>query len=306
MAPLKILLVGMGRMGSLHLSHILPRRDVAIAGVVDPDPARLVGLNPAIPRGSSLEETGAWGARAAIVAAPTDVHAPTVLSLLDQGLHILVEKPMAHDMASAEEMVRSAQERGLTLMVGHIERHNRMVGALRKALEGEPKPRLIASARLAPRPGRIVGDGIILDSLIHDLDIVLGLLEGGLVLEEVTGTQGPDGAPDAARLTLSAGECHAHLFSSWRTERRHRTLTVLAGDNLYLGDYIAQSLQRVPLTGGPVRSLVAPEPGGEDSLDRQLSAFLESMGRPGCDPEPLDGLAIAIEATARLTDPRGV
>ena len=300
MAPVRFLLVGLGRMGSLHLSHILPRADAQIAGVIDPDPARLSNLDPSIPRGSSLHDAEAWEADAAVVAAPTSAHAETALSLLKRGLHILVEKPMAHTVTAARQMVSQAQSSGLALMVGHIERHNPMIAALASALEDEPSPRLISSSRLAPRPGRIMGDGIILDSLIHDLDIVLSLLGEDLSLEDAAGTLGPDNAPDAARLTLSAGSCRCHLFASWRTERRHRTLTVLAGESLYLGDFIAQSLSRIPLKGGPAQSLIMPTPGGMDNLDRQLSAFLSLIESPSRRPEPLGGLATALSATARL------
>ncbi len=287
-------------MGSLHLSHILTRSDCELVGCFDPDPQRLEVLPQGIARTTDFSEALSWTFDTAVVAAPTQAHAPTVLPLLAKGVHTLVEKPIAGTVAQAREMVDAAKEGGLALMVGHIERHNPMIQTLARLLETLPPPRLVSATRLAPRPGRIVGDGIILDSLIHDVDI-LAQLFGKLTLREGVGTQGPDGSPDAARLSLRAGDTTAHLFSSWRTERRHRTLSVLTEDALLLGDYIAQTLLKYPLQGGHPESLVESPPHGEDNLDRQLSVFLERTKHPSPPQEPLDGLEIVLEATESLT-----
>lgn len=294
-------MIGVGRMGSRHLDHVVARADMTLAGAVDADAASLRGLGADTPVSTRLEDSFGWGAEAAVVAVPTPLHEDVVIACLAAGLHVLVEKPVAHDLAAAERMVAAADAAGLALMVGHIERHNLMVRALREALGGEP-PTFVSTVRMAPHPGRSIADGVVLDSCIHDLDVVAGLLGDDVALADVHGTLGVDGTVDGARLTLESGTgCVAHLFATWRTERRHRTLTVMAGETVFLGDYVAETLRRVP--GGEVSgpNLVASVPGAKDALDRQLDAFLDRARDGARPPESLAGLALALEATARLS-----
>lgn len=288
-------------MGSRHLEHILARDDISLAGVVDTDPARLRRLAGNCPTATDLATALGWEADAAVVAVPTGHHRETVHRALGAGLHTLVEKPIADTVEDAAAMVADAADRGLALMVGHVERHNLMVRTLLESLD-DRTPRFVSTVRVAPHPGRSIADGVILDSCIHDLDVVALLLGDDLTLADVQGSLGADGTPDSARLTLTAaGGAVAHLFASWRTGRRHRSLAVLCDDSVYLGDYVAESLQVVAEGREEGLGLVPADPGARDALDRQLDAFLALAQGDGRRPESLAGLALALEATRRLS-----
>ncbi|MBW3656136.1 MAG: Gfo/Idh/MocA family oxidoreductase [Gemmatimonadetes bacterium] len=167
--------------GSLGFHHARILRDVSgaeMAGVWDDDPARLahvareLGVRAFRSRDELLDSVDA-----AVIAVPTTAHAEVALAALDAGVHLLIEKPIAHTLEEANAIVSSAAARGLTVQTGHVERFN---GALRACEPYLEDPRFVESHRLAPFNPRGTDVAVVLDLMIHDIDLVLGLVGRGV------------------------------------------------------------------------------------------------------------------------------
>ncbi|MEO7986261.1 MAG: Gfo/Idh/MocA family oxidoreductase [Gemmatimonadales bacterium] len=180
-APLPVGVVGVGALGRHHARHLSQLDDVTLVGVCDTD------------RGRSLEVAAEFGTRsftdlddmlheveAVTVAVPTPVHAEVGLRALDRGVPVLMEKPLTDSLGSADALIAMAGTRGVQLQVGHIERYNRAVRAAEPYLDG---PRYIESQRLAPFQPRGTDVAVVLDLMIHDLDLVLHLTGGAEAVE---------------------------------------------------------------------------------------------------------------------------
>jgi predicted dehydrogenase len=167
--------------GSLGFHHARILRDVSgaeMAGVWDDDPARLahvaqeLGVRAFRSRDELLESVDA-----AVVAVPTTAHAEVALAALHAGVHLLIEKPIAHTLEEANAIVSTAAAKGLTVQTGHVERFN---GALRACEPYLEDPRFVESHRLAPFNPRGTDVAVVLDLMIHDIDLVLGLVGRGV------------------------------------------------------------------------------------------------------------------------------
>ena len=176
MARLPIGVIGVGALGRHHARHLARSADAALVGVHDLSPAR------------GREVADACGVRfypdldallaeveAVTVAVPTAAHAEIGLRALERGRAVLMEKPLAATLEEADGLVRAAERRGIPLQVGHVERFNRAVRAARPHL-GEA--RYIESDRLAPFQPRGTDVAVVLDLMIHDLDLILHLTGG--------------------------------------------------------------------------------------------------------------------------------
>ena len=174
--PPRIAVIGAGHMGAFHAEKLVQLEregKVRLACVCDADPAR------------AAEVAGKYGVRAlrepgqvrefadaACIAVPTTEHARVARELLEAGLDVLVEKPIATTREDARHLIELAQHRGRVLQVGHIERFSRAFAAIRPVLN---RPRFIEAHRIGPYPGRATDVSVILDVMIHDLDIVTSL-----------------------------------------------------------------------------------------------------------------------------------
>ncbi|HEX8318085.1 Gfo/Idh/MocA family oxidoreductase [Longimicrobium sp.] len=167
--------------GSLGFHHARILRDVwgaEMAGVWDDDPARLahvaqeLGVRAFRSRDELLDSVDA-----AVIAVPTTAHAEVALAALDAGVHLLIEKPIAHTLEEANAIVSTAVAKGLTVQTGHVERFN---GALRACEPYLEDPRFVESHRLAPFNPRGTDVAVVLDLMIHDIDLVLGLVGRGV------------------------------------------------------------------------------------------------------------------------------
>ena len=185
MKPLKMAVIGAGHLGRIHarLLHQLPQAD--LLGVVDPDPqarAAVQALCP-VPTFARAEHLLPQ-IEAAVVATPTGTHAQVAQQLLAHGIHLLVEKPLAPTAREAHTLVELARSRGLVLAAGHVERFN---PALKAAAPFWDQARWIQGVRVGPFSGRSTDTGVVLDLMIHDLDLVLAHLPGRLVQVQAWG-----------------------------------------------------------------------------------------------------------------------
>ncbi len=173
MNPVRVAVVGAGQFGRQHMRVIRQSPQAELAGVLDTDPARAAAAAAEFgcPALADLEAV-ARRADAAVVATPTVTHAAVGCALLEAGLDALVEKPIAATMEDAERLIETAARCGRILQVGHLERFNPAVTALEAALT---TPLFFEIHRLSPFSPRSLDVDVILDLMIHDLDIVLSL-----------------------------------------------------------------------------------------------------------------------------------
>jgi len=180
-ARLPVGVLGVGALGQHHARHLAGLSDVRLVGVYDVDRARatkIAGELSTVAFGDMDELLGQ--VEAVTVAVPTPAHAEVGIQALRRGVPVLMEKPLAATLAEADDLIAEARRRRVQLQVGHIERYNRALRAAEAYLDG---PRYIESLRLAPFQPRGTDVAVVLDLMIHDLDLVLHLT--GSVATEV-------------------------------------------------------------------------------------------------------------------------
>ncbi|HET7274298.1 MAG TPA: Gfo/Idh/MocA family oxidoreductase [Longimicrobiaceae bacterium] len=200
--------VGVVGVGSLGFHHARILRDVsgaAMVGVFDADPerARTVADELEVRAFGSLDEF-LDVVEAAVIAVPTTDHAAVALRALDRGVHLLIEKPIAATIAEADEIVRVADSAGVLVATGHVERFNEALRACEPYLDS---PQFIESHRLAPFGPRGTDVAVVLDLMIHDIDLVLSL--AGMPVQDVAAVGVPVLTPNVdianARLSFEGG-----------------------------------------------------------------------------------------------------
>ena len=248
--PLRCGVVGVGRMGRHHARVYGNLPDCELVGVVDADAQRAADIaqkHESRPMGSVTELIEA-GVDAVSVAAPTTRHREIAEELLAAGVACLIEKPLAGDVRDAEAIKNVAEISGATLMVGHIERFNPIMRAMQKATRnGEGiAPRFIEVSRVSPMTFRSVDIGVVMDMMIHDLDVVL-MLMGGHEPDDIQAagvavvTEHEDICN--ARLTFKrpGGSCVANITCS-RLALKTERVTRITGEDAYIKiDYGAKS-----------------------------------------------------------------
>ncbi len=176
--PLRIAVVGAGHLGRIHAKLLAQVDDATLVAIVDPvEPARRLAQSmfdvPVFATHHEILDQ----VDAAIVASPSDLHAEAVADLLSAGIHVFVEKPLTVRPADADRLVQLAQARRRTLQVGHVERFN---PAWTAAAEVTAQAKYVEAVRASRFPGRCLDVGVVLDLMIHDIDLVLSLTAGPL------------------------------------------------------------------------------------------------------------------------------
>jgi predicted dehydrogenase len=222
-SKIRIGVIGAGAMGVNHVRILSNMSGVSFQGLYDPDPdrsERACALHGC--RSYQRVEELLDQCRAVSIAAPTYLHHELGLICLERGIHVLMEKPLADNLANAEALVRTADEKRLVLMVGHIERHNPAIMALMDRL-ADLKERVVAisAQRLAPFDGtRCMDTDVLYDLLIHDMDLVLEIAGAPIKRVHAAGKAVFSATLDSAQVlmefensvtaTLWAGRCSPH------------------------------------------------------------------------------------------------
>ena len=183
--PVRVGVVGAGALGYHHIRLLKNIEGAEFVGFYDHNPARAPIVakeleTTAFPSLESLLER----VEAITVVVPTSAHVEVGLAVMERGIHALIEKPLADTLPGAEQLVQVARDRGLVLQVGHVERFNRAVRAAAPYLE---EPRFLQTERLAPFQPRGTDVAVILDLMIHDLDLVLELVRSDVGEVRATG-----------------------------------------------------------------------------------------------------------------------
>lgn len=302
MHKFRIGVVGTGSIGKNHARILSELPDVSFTAIYDADPATAAEIagRLGVCAVSSLDEFASL-VDAATIATPTPTHFPIAKQLLEQGKHCLVEKPITENTADAKELADLAHRSGLVLQVGHIERFNPVLSALEQRLT---RPQFIESHRLSPYPGRSIDIGVVLDLMIHDLEIVLHLVRSPVKYVDAVGvpvlSRGEDIAN--ARIRFENG-CVANLTASRISPEKMRKIRVFQSDAYLSLDYQNQTGEIHRLTGGQIiREAVEIDQG--EPLKRELASFVE-CSRAGAQPkvsgyEGAAALELAIQITRQI------
>jgi len=302
MKKLRVGVVGVGHIGSNHARIYAELPHAEFVAVFDIDPARAAEIaakyNAKATR--SLDEFAAL-VDAASVATPTSAHFPIARDLLAHAKHLLIEKPITESTSDARELARLAAEKRLVLQVGHVERFNPVLSALEQRLT---HPRFIEAHRLSPYPNRSTEIGVVLDLMIHDLEIILHLVNSAVENIDAVGvpvlSRGEDIAN--ARLRFASG-CIANITSSRISPERMRKIRVFQEDAYLSLDYQGQSGEIFRRINGQItRDPVTIEK--EEPLRQQLASFV-NCALTGGEPKvsgshAAAALELAVEITKRI------
>lgn len=278
--------VGVGSLGQWHARIYSELPDVELVGVCDSNPARAAEIASRYgTRAFASSAELAAEVEAASVVVPTDRHREVFECLAAHGVHQLVEKPIAVTTDEAEAMVRVAQERKLILQVGHVERFNPVMAFLEANLHA---PRFIEATRLAPypplRPGappRGTEVSVVLDLMIHDLEIVLHLVPSTVRDVHAIGVPVLSSTEDIAnvRLVFASG-CVVNLTASRISQDRLRKIRVFQSDTYVSLDYMNQTGQLCRKTAGGIQVEAVPIEKGEP-LANELASFVSCVRERG-------------------------
>ena len=273
---MKVAVIGAGHMGRYHAEKFSRLKGVELAAVVDPDPAKAK---------VSDYRTILDRIEAAVIAVPTDRHHEVARACLERGLHVLIEKPIAATLAQADELVELALKNKLTLQVGHVQRYSAAFQALARRVE---RPQYIDAERLAGFKQRGAEVDVILDLMIHDLDLALSLARADVASVSACGFRVLTGDTDiaAARIEFENG-CVADLTASRVSQQLVRKFRVFQSGLYASADLQAGRLRYVRQQAGAIEESEEMHE-GTDALEAQARAFIDAVR--GHQPPAVDGV----------------
>ena len=243
MNPVRVGVIGIGNMGWHHARVLSLIKDAELVGVADPDAAR---------GELATEQFGChWYADyeqllpavdAVCIAVPTLMHHRVGTVCLRAGKHVLIEKPIAASQDEATELISAADRAGVLLQVGHIERFNPAFRELRKVVAGEEVV-VLEARRHSPNPDRANDVSVVLDLMIHDIDLVLELAQSPVVRLAAAGGRSSEGPIDYVNATLAfANGVVASLTASKMAHRKIRSLSAHCRGSLVETDFLNRTL----------------------------------------------------------------
>ena len=300
-----IAVIGVGALGKHHARILAELPDVELTAVVDINETRAREVGQTVNKPWATRAADVLGRVDAVtIAVPTESHAAVALPFLQHGTAVLVEKPLARDAGEARRMIAAAAASGAVLGVGHTERYNPAVSAVRPLLD---HPRFIEVHRLGTFPDRSLDIDVVFDLMIHDLDVVLSIVPSDVVEVEAVGVAVLTPKPDIAnaRLKFSSG-CIANITASRISKDRVRKIRIFQRDAYLSVDYAAQEVERWRLVRG--NGAMPAIDGGkldvahEEPLKRELADFVAAVAsRRAPGVTGADGLR-AIELAQKITD----
>lgn len=268
----KVAVIGVGHLGRIHASLYASMPEVQLAGVVDVNAAQAerVGRELRVPSFTSYQPL-LRQVQAVSVAVPTQHHFAVASHCLSNGIAVLVEKPMTTTLEEAQQLVDLSRRHGAILQVGHVERFNPAVVAVKKFLS---RPRYIEADRIGPFSFRSTDIGVVLDMMIHDLDIVLDLVPSEVESVEAIGFSVLTTKEDIANARLSFRDgCVANLTASRVSPKTLRKIRLFQRDAYISLDYEARKAQvyrRAPGVEAGSVPLRPTDPATADRLKKSL------------------------------------
>ncbi|WP_144905688.1 Gfo/Idh/MocA family protein [Halobellus captivus] len=239
MAPLSAGVIGAGSMGQNHARVYDELPVTTLTGVFDVDADRAASVAERYDTDAMDLEALLESVDIVSIAVPTAYHHETARTCIDHGVDVLVEKPFVSDPDAGRELADRAEKNGVTLQVGHIERFNPAVKVVRDLID-ELDVISVSARRLGPPPKRTIEDTAVMDLMIHDVDIILDLVDGDLASCDAVGTA--KGRYATGTLAFESGVV-GHLTASRVTQEKVRELTISARECRVLVDYIDQTVE---------------------------------------------------------------
>lgn len=242
--PLKVGVAGAGVMGRNHARVLADLRDFDLTHVFDADAVTADGVAAAYGAAgvSTVDDFVAAGLDAAVVATPNRTHADIGVALLEKGVHVLIEKPIAASVEDARRLIDAAQANNRVLMVGQVERFNPAVEAVKRAIADE-KVISIQITRVGPFPPRMGEVGVVIDLAVHDIDIIRHLTESEIaeVQPQLARTKADREDTALLQFRLENGVI-AHITTNWVTPYKTRTLQVATENKFVVADLMTRQV----------------------------------------------------------------
>ncbi|MDP3804481.1 MAG: Gfo/Idh/MocA family oxidoreductase [Candidatus Omnitrophota bacterium] len=239
MEKLKVAVIGAGHLGAFHTKVYSRLDNVKLVGVCDCNLERAIEIGKKYHTASFSDYEDLFdNVEAVSIAVPTSLHYNIAKDFLKHGIHVLIEKPVTKTISEADELIEIAKANNLIIQVGHIERFNSAVLAIEPYLV---KPKFIECQRLGPFHKRVEDVGVVLDLMIHDIDIVLGLMKQDVINIEAVGLSTISDHEDVAnvRLTFEDGTI-ADITASRVTKDVVRKMRIFQEDSYVSLDYLNQ------------------------------------------------------------------
>jgi len=277
---LRLAVVGAGHLGRIHAKLAKSSEQFEVVGVADPSPSALQLVTDQLSLPTFTDYSQLLGKiDAAIVAAPTSLHYEVASALLRSGVHVLVEKPLASSPEQAGRLVQIARHHNRILQTGHVERFNPVWTA---AIPHLRRPKYIEGMRAGPYSGRSTDIGVVMDLMIHDLDLVLSLVQSEITHISASGIAVVSGHEDLAEARIEfASGCIAALRVSRLATQAVRRMQVFA----------AESYADIDFSASEVR-IVKPS---EQILNRELSLDRLSAAQRMTAKDSIYGELLAVE-----------
>ena len=253
---MKAVVIGVGHLGQHHARILASLPGVSLAGVVDINRDRAARIASEYRTTAFGDAREIAGLDVAVIATPTESHAALARPLLEAGVHMLIEKPVTQTVAEADALIAAAKKSGAVLAVGHSERFNPAVAAARPYVND---PRFIEVHRLGTQLGRSLDIDVVLDLMIHDLDLILSLVPSEIESVEAVGVPVLTPKVDIAnaRVRFKNG-CIANLTASRISRDQIRKIRFFQRERYLSIDTAAREVEMYQL---------APQPGGVPKID---------------------------------------
>ena len=277
---IKVAVVGVGSLGQHHARVYSEMNNVTLVGVVDTDGKRAEEIASTFNCSAYTDLDALYGKiDAASVVVPTSAHHAVSKTLLQHGIHLLLEKPITGTLKEADDLIATSKETGAVLQVGHIEQFNSGVLMLKKHLTN---PRFIECHRVSPFAGRGTDVHVILDLMIHDIDIILSLVPAEVSEIRASGTSVLTQMIDIANVRLAfTNGCVANITASRISLEKLRKIRIFQPDAYFSLDYAHQKMmvcRRIfQENGSPKITSEHLTTDKEEPLKEELASFITSI-----------------------------
>ncbi len=275
MNKLKIAVIGAGRLGTIHSRIYKELTNVELIGVCDIDRARADNTANAFNVKAFYDYRDLLDKiDAASICVPTNLHFEVANTLLRKNINLLIEKPITDKISDAQKLIRLAKTKKLIIQVGHVERFNSAFVAIKPLVKN---PKFIECHRLSLFPQRSLDIGVVLDVMIHDIDIILGLVDSDIKRIESVGVKVLTDKEDIAnsRLTFKNG-CIANLTASRVSDEAMRKIRIFL-NNAYISlDYCNQEAFIYKKESDSITKVSLPIE-KEEPLKKELESFVDCV-----------------------------
>ncbi len=284
MGKIKVAVIGVGYLGKFHAQKFAEMENVELVGVVDIDAAAAEKVAKSLNTNFFTDYTELFGKVDAVsIAAPTPAHFAISKDFLQNKVDVFIEKPITTQLAEADELIKIAADKNLLIQVGHLERFNSAILALEGIIK---KPRFIESHRLSIYKPRCTDVSVVLDLMIHDIDIILNLVGSKIKSIHAAGIPVVSSHVDIAnaRLEFNNG-CVANITASRISEKNERKIKIFQSDAYISVDFANHKISVMRQDGAKEKGFISgmdikhQSLKEGDALDDELRSFVKAVAK---------------------------